>query len=285
MATSCRQVELTGHHVATREQLSLGSLGRWLRLAAATAASIGLTFPPLAGAEATHANVTELRPFEAIYSTRAIGMTLDLTRTLTREDDVYRLQSSGENFLIKMKEFAEFRVTHSGVEGIRFNSKVKTLKTTKRAVEFDTERKLIKSFKRGEWTEHPFAPDVLDQFSQQQQLRLTLMQSNQTPETLQFRVVDGAKISDKVWRRLPNETLQTPLGDIDTVHYQAVHKNPSKRASEIWLAPSLDFLMVKTKHVERTSTIKVDIKSLKWLGHSELSATDLDWDVNRESSR
>ena len=211
------------------------------------------------------AGALKIRPFEAVSETSALGMTLDLTRTLVREDDVYLLKSSGKNFLIKMDESAEFRINESGIEGIRFDSKVRTLKTNKRSVEFDTKKGVIKSLKRGKWTEHPLTPGILDQFSQQQQLRLTLMRSSEPPSTLQFRVVDGAKISDKSWRRLPNETLKTPLGEIDTVRYQAQHKNPKKRASEIWLAPSLDYLMLKTKHVEGASTIKVDIKTLTWL--------------------
>ena len=203
-------------------------------------------------AQSSDATVSALRPFEAVYKTTALGMTLDLTRSLTRDGDNYRLESNGKNFLIKMNESADFRLTDSGIEGVQFSSKVKTLKTNNRAVEFDKELGVIKSMKRGEWSEHPLEPSVLDQFSQQQQLRLTLMQSDVPPETLQFRVVDGAKISDKSWRRLPNDTLQTPLGNIEAVHYQAVHKNPKKRASEIWLAPSLDYLMIRKLPKQKT---------------------------------
>ena len=242
---------------------------RVFTLLTATLFSVASILPIATNAEPADTAVNVLRPFEAIYKTTALGMTLDLTRSLTRDGENYRLESSGKNFLIKMEEFADFRLTDSGIEGVRFDSKVKTLKTNNRSVEFDKELGVIKSMKRGEWSEHPLEPGVLDQFSQQQQLRLTLMQSDVPPETLQFRVVDGAKISDKSWRRLPNETLQTPLGNIETVHYQAVHKNPKKRASEIWLAPSLDYLMVKTKHVERSATIKVEIKALNWLDDAD----------------
>lgn len=242
---------------------------RVFTLLTATLFSVASILPIATNAEPADTAVNVLRPFEAIYKTTALGMTLDLTRSLTRDGENYRLESSGKNFLIKMEEFADFRLTDSGIEGVRFDSKVKTLKTNNRSVEFDKELGVIKSMKRGKWSEHPLEPGVLDQFSQQQQLRLTLMQSDVPPETLQFRVVDGAKISDKSWRRLPNETLQTPLGNIETVHYQAVHKNPKKRASEIWLAPSLDYLMVKTKHVERSATIKVEIKALNWLDEAD----------------
>ena len=238
---------------------------RAVTLLATIALTVISIFPRTTSAQSADFEVSTLRPFEAVYKTTALGMTLDLTRSLTRNGDTYRLESSGKNLLIKMKESADFQLTDTGIAGIRFNSKVKTLKTNDRAVEFDTKLGIIKSMKRGEWSEHPLEPGVLDQFSQQQQLRLTLMQSDAPPDTLEFRVVDGAKISDKSWQRLPNKTLQTPLGNIEAVHYRAVHKNPKKRASEIWLAPSLDYVMVKTKHVERSATIKVEIKSLSWL--------------------
>lgn len=262
---------MTSHRVSASARSQLGSI-----LLAAAASFITSVFPLPAAAESTGTSSIELRPFKSVYKTTALGMTLDLTRSLTRDGDTYRLTSSGKNFLIKMNESADFRLTDSGVEGIRFNSKVKTLKTKKREVEFDVEQGMIKSLKGGEWSEHVMEPGVLDQFSQQQQLRVTLIQSDEPPQTLQFRVVDGAKISDKSWRRLPDETLKTPLGDIDAVHYQAVHKNPQKRASEIWLAPSLDYLMVKTKHVERSATIKVEIKSLSWLDEAKTSTKNPD---------
>ena len=219
---------------------------------------------PEASADKTQA-VSSLRTFDALYKTSALGMTLDLKRSLTQEGDTYTLSSRGKNMLINMNESADFRIVDGAIEGIRFDSKVKSLKTNKRAVRFDQSAGVIDSMKRGDWTQHPWEPGVLDRFSQQQQLRLTLIGEDEPPETLEFRVVDGPKVSDKRWQRLPDEVIETPLGPISTVKYRAVHTNPDKRASEIWLAPELDYLMVKTIHVERSSTVKVTIKSLNWL--------------------
>ena len=206
-----------------------------------------------------------LRTFEAVYKTSALGMTLDLKRSLTREGDIYTLSSRGKNMLIDMNEFADFRIVNGGIEGIRFSSKVKSFKTNRRAVRFDQSAGVIDSMKRGDWTQHPWEPGVLDRFSQQQQLRLTLIGEDVPPETLEFRVVDGPKVSDKRWQRLPDEVIETTMGQISTVKYRAVHTNPDKRASEIWLAPDFDYLMVMTLHVERSSIVKVIIKSLSWL--------------------
>ena len=211
------------------------------------------------------------RQFEATYNASTMGMTLDLKRSLTKEADVYTLSSRGKNVLINMKESAEFRISEGRIEGIRFDSKVKALKTTKRSVRFNRVDGVIDSMKRGDWTQHQWAPHVLDRFSQQQQLRLTLMSSEKPPQTLSFTVVDGPKVSEKRWERAADEVIKTLMGPIDTVKYQAVHSNPSKRASEIWLAPKLDFLMVKTVHVERSSTITVGLKALSWLDEAPSS--------------
>ena len=141
------------------------------------------------------------RQFEATYNASTMGMTLDLKRSLTKEADVYTLSSRGKNVLINMKESAEFRISEGRIEGIRFDSKVKALKTTKRSVRFNRVDGVIDSMKRGDWTQHQWAPHVLDRFSQQQQLRLTLMSSEKPPQTLSFTVVDGPKVSEKRWER------------------------------------------------------------------------------------
>ena len=211
------------------------------------------------------------RQFEATYNASTMGMTLDLKRSLTKEADVYTLSSRGKNVLINIKESAEFRISEGRIEGIRFDSKVKALKTTKRSVRFNRVDGVIDSMKRGDWTQHQWAPHVLDRFSQQQQLRLTLMSSEKPPQTLSFTVVDGPKVSEKRWERAVDEVITTPMGPIYTVKYHAVHSNPGKRTSEIWLAPKLDFLMVKTVHVERSSTITVGLKALSWLDEAPSS--------------
>jgi hypothetical protein len=78
-------------------------------------------------------------------------------------------------------------------------------------------------------------------------------------------VVDGPKISEKIWQRVEAEPIDTPLGRLEVVSYREVHDNPKKRASRIWLAPELQYLMVKTEHIERSSKIRVNIESLDWL--------------------
>ena len=208
---------------------------------------------------------TPLTPFEATYDTRALGMSMSLSRKLELEGDTYTLSSFGKNMLLTLSERSSFTIEDGQVLGQQFKSESKALKTQRRAVNFDQPGGVIDSMKQGKWTQHEWQPGLLDRFSQQQQIRLTLLGADTPPEQLAFTVVDGPKISEKIWQRVEAEPINTPLGRLEVVSYREVHDNPKKRASRIWLAPELQYLMVKTEHIERSSKIRVNIESLNWL--------------------
>lgn len=208
---------------------------------------------------------TPLTPFEATYDTRALGMSMSLSRKLELEGDTYTLSSFGKNMLLTLSERSSFTIEDGQVRGQQFKSESKALKTQRRAVNFDQPGGVIDSMKQGKWTQHDWQPGLLDRFSQQQQIRLTLLEAETPPEQLTFTVVDGPKVSEKIWQRVAAEPIDTPLGRLEVVSYREVHDNPKKRASRIWLAPKLQYLMVKTEHIERSSKIRVNIESLDWL--------------------
>lgn len=208
---------------------------------------------------------TPLTPFEATYDTRALGMSMSLSRKLELEGNTYTLSSFGKNMLLTLSERSSFTIKDGQVLGQKFKSESKALKTQRRAVNFDQSTGVIDSMKQGKWTQHDWQPGLLDRFSQQQQIRLTLLQAETPPEQLAFTVVDGPKVSEKIWQRVEADPIDTPLGRLEVVSYREVHDNPKKRASRIWLAPELQYLMVKTEHIERSSKIRVNIESLNWL--------------------
>ena len=208
---------------------------------------------------------TPLTPFEAAYDTRALGMSMSLSRKLELEGDTYTLSSFGKNMLLTLSERSSFTIENGQVLGQHFKSESKALKTQRRAVNFDQSAGVIDSMKQGKWTQHEWQLGLLDRFSQQQQIRLTLLGADTPPDQLAFTVVDGPKISEKIWERVEADPIDTPLGRLEVVSYREVHDNPKKRASRIWLAPELQYLMVKTEHIERSSKIRVNIESLDWL--------------------
>ena len=222
---------------------------------------VSLAMPGVSASE-----TTPLTPYKATYLTKAMGMKVKIKRQLLSTEDGYTLTSNGSSMLAKIQESARFKLVGEQIQGIDYQYQLKSVVRRKREVIFLPETGVIKSLKKGDWTEHPWAEGVLDQLSQQEQLRLNLKAaarvSEEAPDTLKFKVVDGPRIKDRTLQFVGRETLKTPMGDLETLHYKQLRSPEAKRRSAIWIAPSMDYLMVLTRHEEDDSTIEILVESL-----------------------
>lgn len=223
-----------------------------------------LSLCPVAAMADTPATV--LSPYEATYRTKAMGMTMTVERKLVPEASGYRLSSVGSSFLASLTEIAHFDLKEGRILGKDYSYELKSLVRRRREVVFQPEQGIIRSLRKDVWTEHPWSPDVLDQFSQQEQLRLDLRAAARAgdtrPQELSFKVVDGARMKTRVLELVAEETLSTPLGDLLTLHYRQRRAADSDRSSDVWIAPSLDFMMVLTQHREDDSLIEIALESV-----------------------
>ncbi len=85
--------------------------------------------------------------------------------------------------------------------------------------------------------------------SQQEQVRLLLLNDPTPKEDILITVADGKRVKDYQLRYVGEETLNTPIGSLKTLHFERVHDDPDRK-SDTWLAPELGYLMVKTVHIE-----------------------------------
>ena len=208
----------------------------------------------------------QLTPYKATYSTTAMGMKVRIKRELMATDDGYTLTSNGSAMFVKIRESARFKQIGAQIQGIDYDYQLKSVVRRRREVVFLPEDGVIKSLKKGDWTDHVWSAGVLDQLSQQEQLRLDLkiaaQASDAPPDILKFRVVDGARIKQRTLKFMGTEALATSEGDVQTLHYQQVRSPEASRRSNVWIAPSLDYLMVRTRHEEDDSTIEILLESL-----------------------
>lgn len=205
---------------------------------------------------------SQLRPYTARYTTRAYGLSMALTRSLSFKDDQYTLQQSGDNLLVSLTEVAHFGLANGQVMGQDFYYRMKSFKKRERRVEFLPTEGIIRSLRDDVWTEHPWHPGILDRLSQQAQMRLALKAAESPPETITLEVIDGPRVSEKHFALVGEELLETALGSLNTLHYRQQREDNSKRESDIWLAPSLDYLNVLTVHIEKGKKIEVALKSV-----------------------
>ena len=98
--------------------------------------------------------------------------------------------------------------------------------------------------------------------SQQEQLRLLLINDPTPKEDISIRVADGKRVKDYLLTYRGEEVIETPMGSFKTLHFERIHDDP-ERKSHTWIAPELDYLMVKTIHVEDDKPVEMILTDAK----------------------
>lgn len=218
------------------------SIVKWLTASALTGQILGTPLTTLAAGD--------LSLYEATYTTKVIGLSVTLNRSLTRDGDRYHLSQAGKTFMLKLNEDSHFRLESGQIIGEDFVYQLGGVSKRRREVHFDPDNDIIRSLKKKEWTVHPWSPDVLDRLSQQEQMRLQLLRADSPPERISLSIVDGPRIKLKHFDLVEAGPLETEVGTLNTVHYTLRHDDPSERSSDAWLATDHDFLVVLTEHTE-----------------------------------
>lgn len=229
------------------------SIVKWLTASALTGQILGAPITVLA--------VGDLSLYEATYTTKVIGLSVTLNRSLTRDGDRYHLSQAGKTFMLKLNEDSHFRLESGQIIGEDFVYQLGGVSKRRREVHFDPDNGIIRSLKKKEWTEHPWSPDVLDRLSQQEQMRLQLLRADSPPERISLSIVDGPRIKLKYFDLVEAGPLETEVGTLNTVHYTLRHDDPSERSSDAWLATDHDFLMVLTEHTEDGSKTVIRLQN------------------------
>ena len=203
----------------------------------------------------------ELSLYEAVYTTKVIGLSVTLNRSLTREGDRFHLSQAGKTFLLSLNEDSHFTLEGEQIIGEEFVYQLGGVSKRRREVDFDPANNTIRSLKKKEWTEHPWSPDVLDRLSQQEQMRLKLLLAEIPPERISLSIIDGPRVKLKHFDLVETGSLETEVGTLNTVHYRLRHDDPSERSSDAWLATDHDFIMVRTEHVEDGSKTVIRLQS------------------------
>ena len=78
--------------------------------------------------------------------------------------------------------------------------------------------------------------------------------SHPPPKDLQVHVTDGRRLTAYKYAILGREKLDTPLGEMETVHVRKIQEEGDKRSFEVWLAIDQHFLPARVRATEKDGT-------------------------------
>lgn len=220
-------------------------MGRWLTLLL-----IGLLITP--------AFADNVDDYAATYEVSLNGFNVgELKQTLTsRDDDTRKLYSrtkaKGVFKLIKSDVIRETSIVTIA------DGKVRPQHYTYDRSESDKDKHVELDF---DWQaqevaiddkKHPWSLDLEnnthDKHAYQLQLMLDLRDST---ESLTYRIADGGELKTYKIAVLGEETVNTPLGKIDTIKLRRERDADSERETTLWCAPALGNLPVRLEHKEK----------------------------------
>jgi len=100
--------------------------------------------------------------------------------------------------------------------------------------------------------------------------QISLMRDlNRGIKQVNYRIADGGKLKTYHIQLLAQETITTPLGQVETVKLTRKREKPSDRETTLWCAPALSYLPVKLEHIEDGTTFTAVIRSLKGIDKAQ----------------
>ena len=241
--------KLSPNQVSSIRKLCAVVVSLWLTCVAALASAAAVEQTTADSASSSTAPVL-LKPYTAEYKTSAKGMSLTLKRELKlAQDGTYTLTNGGSIMIAGFEEVAQFHTEESRVIPASYVYQGKGLMNRRREVQFTEGADTLRSLYKDKWYDLPYTDNTLDRMSQQEQVRLILLNDPTPKEDIVISVADGKRVKNYQLAYVGEEALDTPLGKIDTLHFRRIHGKPDRK-SDTWIAPAWDYMMVRTVHIE-----------------------------------
>jgi hypothetical protein len=207
-------------------------------------------------------------PFVVHYDASYGGFTAQSVRSLKRDGAGNRYVMTAETSLkllglnlTSIRERSEFQWNDAIAQPLLYRFDQSGLGARSRGVDFNPERGELTWASDGGSGTLPFSTPVFDELTSFMEIRRQLQEGR---EDLRFEVVDKAEILTYHYQVVGEETLATPLGEHRTIHLKRIRDAGSERSTEFWLAPDLDYLLLKLRHMEPDGRlVQLNVRSLE----------------------
>ncbi len=191
----------------------------------------------------THA----LSPYEAIYKAEINGLPVTVTSVLEVTEEGYRISTAAQNLLGELHEQERFHLAGKRIMVDEYEHRRALLGNARlEQLVVDHHQGIARYQRGGKARDIPLAPGLLGPLSYQIQLRRDLAAGE---AEFAYRVLHRGKVKDYHFQREAAETIALPTGEVEAVRIRRV-RDDSDRETIFWMAPELDFQLVKLRQIE-----------------------------------
>ena len=221
----------------------------------------------LSASVASAADLIDLKPYKAIYSTKVRGISAEMEQTLSKnKQQQWQIKSNASVLFASVEERATFSQTDKLLTPLSYSYINKLSSKRNSELAFDPEKQTV--FDRLHSKDDLQLPEnSFDKLSFQSQLILDLLN---TPDFSKktYHLVDRTKFKTYEVTKLGEEELTTPLGTFKTVKLE--QRRPGKdKYTLMWLAKDWDYFLLRIVRIdEGDKEYQIDLKQAELDGKS-----------------
>jgi hypothetical protein len=199
--------------------------------------------------------------FQATYKLFSGGLEIaQMERTMSKsagDEYIYRSKTQTIGLVAVfhkdlIEEESRWKLVDGEVFPVNYSyNRSKGKKNRKVNIFFDWDNNVMINEIRDQRLNMPLESGVLDKLLYQYAL-MRDVKNNNFPIT--YNIADGGKMKTYHFERLGDETIQTPLGNFNTVKIQSNESKDDKKLV-IWCAPELKYLPIKVEHTEEDGRV------------------------------
>ena len=207
----------------------------------------------LLGSLPAHADTAQLPAFKATYTTAfdlGISLSGEAVRELRQtENGQWRFSSEAAAMMAGISEVTRFNYQPTQpIQPLSYRYHRKVLgKSRKASIDFDWAKQSATTVVKDTPWKMQVPVGTQDKLSYQLQLRLDLL-AGKTDMT--YAVADGGKLKEYRFKVTGEEQIDTPYGRYNAVRVMRDRGEDADRETLIWLAPELDYLIVRLEQTE-----------------------------------
>ncbi len=193
----------------------------------------------------TACTASSLPPYEAEYTTKMRGLRINSDRKFVETaENTYRLSWSAKALWMRISEWSDFEIIDDKVRPIGYHYTRKGLGSDRPIhIEFDWENMMVYGSKGDKSYSFPLEPNSLDRLSFQVQMQLDLINDKSLAQ-FNYRIANYNGMRDYLFELEKRETLETRIGEFDTLVFKRDKKDSSIR---LWMSPKQFYLPVKVE--------------------------------------
>lgn len=193
-----------------------------------------------------------LKAFRATYSATLNGVPLGFPVTVdlnSSDSDTWAMALTASSGVLDYREHSRFRWHNCNSTPLQYRYDFQGFGISRKLwLDFDHDKRRAIGESRKGALDYAFPADATDELSLTFAARCQLARG---AGEARFNAATINGMKKLVYRNDGTESVKTPLGTFEALRIQRVRKEGDKRRSTVWVAPKLDYLMVKMEHVEK----------------------------------